>query len=99
MGSNDAGEMLEAAQAECVRLERALANMTAVAEGRRALGMMAVFLADSMPEPQIRAGRDDYLAKAWDDGWHEHYLEWERQRADPSHPITKTNPYQTGTRP
>lgn len=30
----------------------------------------------------------------WDEGWHAHFLEWDAQRKDPSHPITKNNPYQ-----
>ena len=34
--------------------------------------------------------------RAWREGWHEHYLEWERQKADPSHPITQNNPYESG---
>jgi len=35
----------------------------------------------------------ELLAKAWEEGWHAHYLEWEHQRSDPSHPITQNNPY------
>lgn len=33
-------------------------------------------------------------ATAWDEGWHEHYLEEVRQSKDPSHPITANNPYE-----
>lgn len=40
---------------------------------------------------------DDELAKAWDAGWHEHYLEHARQKEDPSHPITKHNPYEVAS--
>lgn len=32
-------------------------------------------------------------AEIWDDGWHSHYIEHQRQREDPSHPITRLNPY------
>lgn len=32
-------------------------------------------------------------ADIWDDGWHSHYIEEQRQREDPSHPITRMNPY------
>lgn len=33
------------------------------------------------------------LETAWGEGWHEHYLEFERQKADPTHPITANNPF------
>lgn len=33
------------------------------------------------------------LEACWDEGWHEHYLEWQRMQGDPEHAITKTNPY------
>lgn len=29
----------------------------------------------------------------WNAGWHEFYLELDRQKDDPSHPITKNNPH------
>ena len=32
-------------------------------------------------------------AEAWDEGWHEHFLEEVRQASDASHPITNNNPY------
>jgi hypothetical protein len=35
-------------------------------------------------------------AQAWSEGWHEHYLEHAKQKADPSHPITQNNPYTEG---
>lgn len=33
------------------------------------------------------------VAEAWEQGWHAHWLEEERQQKDPTHPITKTNPH------
>lgn len=32
-------------------------------------------------------------AEIWNDGWHAHFIEGQRQREDPSHPITRLNPY------
>ena len=33
------------------------------------------------------------LASAWDAGWHEHEVERDRRHRDPSHRVTRTNPY------
>jgi len=37
--------------------------------------------------------RDELQAQAWHEGWHAHFLEMDKQRLDPTHPITQTNPY------
>ena len=57
-------------------------------------GRVAVLVREDHNE--LVAARDAYLADVWDAGWHEHYLEMDRQKHDRFHPITKTNPYRNG---
>lgn len=72
------------------------ARLTQLAEGRSKLGLLAVYMSDVVDDADMVAARDAYLADVWDAGWHEHYLEMDRQKHDRFHPITKTNPYRNG---
>lgn len=36
-------------------------------------------------------------AKAWDEGWRQHFHQSDKQNKDPNHPITRSNPYESET--
>lgn len=54
---------------------------------------MATIICRLEDQPQSSPPSKADLATAHREGWHANFLEREKQKHDPSHPITYTNPY------